>query len=841
MTEFYINGHRIELGKQKITQTFQINDIGEPKDRQLNYSFPFKIPDTPNNLKALEMLGVAGSISKTPYKQLQGKTVENGVEIISDGIVTVLEKAKNKFKAYIYGGNVYLFDAIGSKNINELSFSDLNHGVNLENFVNSFNNTEGYIYAISDFGKFNPNEIEINYQVPSLYVHTLWDKIFTEAGIKYYGDIFDTEKFRNKVITMQRGYNSEIDVISNPINITGTNLTNAASFPINHGPTFAPVINIIFPLQDGIIPDASGNSGSLIQIIDNTVYNFNFDIILTASSTDVLAVLNILKFNGVTTDVIYVKSLGDIVNGQQINVSGEIELEPNSQIIFTIRYGRASGESVSQTVNNFDFRNNQNFTSLRFQNFIGEMSQIAFVKDVMQEFGLIFQKRKNELAYDFIQIKTLISDRTQTLDWSSKFIGEAKEKYKLSKYAQSNIFAYNYLEDESIRFADGILKVANETLPTEKTLVVRPYNAPTLSDEELSGNAITYTQFWTIEFNDDGTVKGYKPFQSKNYIAEIKHINTTINYKLINGTVEQFTGQVPILDFSNLSYGQILTENYTELKRLLDFNNVKTVNLLLNELDIQNLDLFKTIFLEQYASDFYINKIRYTDSTKPSQVELVKIKRTASEDNQALIPSISINAFSSAPNSPFTFNWSIVTNYNIVNIDPVNATIKAKHYSDLPVNGGTPTGYELTDTLTTANSTHTFPFPIIIDEDKKGWYEMSVEQNGVESNKIFVEVSPVVVVPTETITLTKIDIGDVLNRTGKYAVQYNGFAPTSAEQYLQQFDINTQLPIGSPTITSISISQSEFTVAFPTSGSWKITIKANSITSNEVAWLSIQV
>ncbi len=369
---------------------------------------------------------------------------------------------------------------------------------------------------------------------------------------------------------------------------------------------------------------------------------------------------------------------------------------------------------------------------------------------------------------------------------------------------------------------------------------MRPYNAPTLSDEELSGNAITYTQFWTIEFNDDGTVKGYKPFQSKNYIAEIKHINTTINYKLTNGEVEQFTGELPILDFSNLSYGQILTENYTELKRLLDFNNVKTVNLLLNELDIQNLDLFRTVFLKQYSSDFYINKIRYTDSIKPSQVELVRIKRTASLEDVPT-PYISISASSAAPNSPWTFIWSIVTNYNVLNISPINATIIAKHYSDSQSNGGAPTGYELTDVITQESGTHNFTFPIIMDEDKRGWYEVSVNQDGVESNKVFVEVNPVEDIPTETITLTKIDIGDALNRTGKYSVQYNGFTPTSAEQYLQQFDTTTQLPIGSPTITSISISQSEFTIAFPTSGSWKITVKSNSIISNEVSWLSIQV
>ncbi len=294
-----------------------------------------------------------------------------------------------------------MFDAIGSKNINELSFANLNHGVNLDNFINSFSNTEGYIYAISDFGKFNPNEIEVNYQVPSIYVHTIWDKIFQTAGVLYYGDVFETEKFKSKVITMQRGYNSEVDEISNPIHITGNNLSNSANYPINHSPTFTPVLNVNLPIQSGVVSLTGDTHSAIIQVVDNTIYKFNFDIVLTASSSEVISALNILNFEGSTSEIIYVKSLGNIVNGQQINISGEIELEENTQIIFTIRYGNASGQSVSQVVNNFEFKNNQNFTSLRFQDFIGEMSQISFVKDIMQEFGFNTSKAQKRISLRF--------------------------------------------------------------------------------------------------------------------------------------------------------------------------------------------------------------------------------------------------------------------------------------------------------------------------------------------------------------------------------------------------------------------------------------------------------
>lgn len=743
MTEVYANGNLLELGDVKIRKVFQINDIGEPKDRQSNYTLPFDIPETPNNVKTFEMLGVLGNLSRAPYTQIPSKVVENSVEIIPDGVL-VISKKQGKFKGHIYSGNIFLFDKISNKKINELNFAEYNHGVNEDTFLNSFSNIGGYIYGLSDFGKLDTSEIEINYQVPSFFVHTLWDMIFKEAGIKYEGDIFQTQRFYCKAITMFRGYDSNLDDITNPIDITATSETENATFQVTQQGNGSFLLtthgNLLFYYPDqSNLEDVPNNSrGTVILPVDSGTYNFSFDISFTIGNGNLQFNPFLQVIDADSNNVIYSKFIKYLDSEETFSTSlnGSCVLEGGKRYIVLIRYNYSYPNgtpapitnTVSQTITNFSFANSQTLTTLRFNDFIGEMNQIDFVKDIMQEFGLIFKKRRNELTYDFIEIKKLLSDRSQVLDWSDKYLNEIEEDYKFSAYAQNSRFAYNYLESDGERFADGFLKIENENLPIEKTLVTRPYNAPTQSSKALGNDELLFTPFWTIEFNDDGTVKGYKPFSSKNYIVDIVRKTKTIDYKLTGGNIQQYTGEVPILNFDNLKYSDILNSNYSELKDTLDFYLYKKVNLLLNELDIQNLDLFKPIYLKQLASDFYINKINYDESYLSTVAELVRIKRTPISIVSGA-KSISLSSFASEPNGITSFNWQIVNQFTFSNFNTIDATITAKQLDDSIFNGGTPTGLEFTDNINISEGQVVFNMPSPIGT-ASGWYLIEIIDNG---------------------------------------------------------------------------------------------------------------
>jgi hypothetical protein len=206
MEELWLEENKIELPTKSVYQTLQINDLAELKDRQANYTNRFKIPMTPNNMRALDYLGVSGNTSQLPYRKVSAKLVVGGIELISNGYAQI-KSAGGNYQVVIYDGNFPLYDEIKGKTISSLDLQDLNHYLTIPTYQNSFSNTEGYIYGIGNFGYSSvSSQINIERQAPSVFVHTLWDKIFTEAGFTYSGDIFQDESFLSEVITPVKGF-----------------------------------------------------------------------------------------------------------------------------------------------------------------------------------------------------------------------------------------------------------------------------------------------------------------------------------------------------------------------------------------------------------------------------------------------------------------------------------------------------------------------------------------------------------------------------------------------------------------------------------------------------------
>jgi len=477
MTYLEIDGKEIELNIKSIPKVYQINDIGEVKDRQSNYTLPFEIPATSKNIKALEMLGVIGNKSTVPYKKLKGKLVEKSIEIISEGEINIAKKQGNMFKAHIYSGNINLYRLLEGGLLSDLDLNNLNHTFNQSNYFASYGNTEGYIYGLSDFGAFehettNNYTVKFKYTMPQIFVHTLWSKVFDEAGIGYEGDVFLSSEFKELLFTPAKGH----------------------SFTI--GDTFD------------------------------------------------------------------------------------------------------------------------------FSEVIGDMTKTEFVKDIMHHFGLIHQKRKNENIYDFIKLDDLLSSADKE-DWSDKYPVFIKNTYKPGTYSKSNTI--NYQENRYKDIGSGVLTIDNDNLKSTKELIKRPYIAPNHSvHKEIGGTSLMYSQLWEREGD---VLNNYAPIESKNRLSYLTTVNSSFNYYNSSNNIQTYTGQVPVPQFENIKNQNLIDTNYSSFKKALDFYEKLEVNILLNEYDIYKLDFFKLIHLEQYGSDFYLNKVRFLESTKPSKVELIKIIR----------------------------------------------------------------------------------------------------------------------------------------------------------------------------------------------------------------------
>ena len=204
--------------------------------------------------------------------------------------------------------------------------------------------------------------------------------------------------------------------------------------------------------------------------------------------------------------------------------------------------------------------------------------------------------------------------------------------------------------------------------------------------------------------------------------------------------------------------------------------------------------------------------------------------------DQVLVPSIDISVTVVSP-SLFNYLWSLSVQYSFTDISPVNTLVVAKQ---LTGSGGVYTGFEKTASVVNISGIVFLTFPIV-PGDQAGFYEVSIAQDGIISNTVEVEVAPAVVVPSERVEIATIYTGDVFNLTGTYSINYVGLSPVVVTEYVQLFDINTQVAIGAPVATVIDSNLAQRVVSFSASGSYRIYLDADGIVSNEVAWLSIQI
>ena len=91
--------------------------------------------------------------------------------------------------------------------------------------------------------------------------------------------------------------------------------------------------------------------------------------------------------------------------------------------------------------------------------------------------------------------------------------------------------------------------------------------------------------------------------------------------------------------------------------------------------------------------------------------------------------------------------------------------------------------------------------------------------------------------PVNRIVLAKLNIAEFLAPSGKFTISFVDISPTSVQMSLQKIVLGTGIPIGAPiisTITNFTLAHHE--IAFPTSGSWRISATAGVETSNSLDW-----
>jgi hypothetical protein len=311
---------------------------------------------------------------------------------------------------------------------------------------------------------------------------------------------------------------------------------------------------------------------------------------------------------------------------------------------------------------------------------------------------------------------------------------------------------------------------------------------------------------------------------------------TQIRYdKSTQGTLTNLT---PI---HNVNYFQT-PDGVFEWYSLIDTSIKCEPSLLLPLDEIINLDLSIPVYLEQLGGYYIIEEVKeYIDSKTIVKVSLIKLPGDPYTE-PVVIPDSGPNEASinysvqAVPPNPIMFEvaWRAVYTVSFAHYTPTAATWHLEKVDEFGVDLG-PVINQAVD-LTTGTGFVYFDFTGVDNGTYRTY--ISDDVSGLRSEEITINIG--VTPPTEFITLMKTNGGeDFWNSEGQYDVTFTGFTPTNATQIIQEFNITTQLNVGSPITSSITNGNASHTANFvPLSqGAYKVSVSADGYVSNHVSWI----
>ena len=631
-----IAGEVVDIIPNSITRTLQINDLGNAEDRQSNYSNTIKLPKTSNNQRIFNFLGVSGNTSRMPYSELPCTYTVDGIPLIINGLA-VIQSTTQHYEVVIYDGLINLAERIKGKTLSDLDYSDLNHYLTVQNYTNSFSNSEGYIYALGDFG-LGRYGITLERQVPSIYTHTIWDKIFKEAEVNYFGNFFtENEDFKTEVITPPIGY--VVENIQPEYNAIGNYQTNnvlvnesSRDYIFNADAEFGyntVIANeyLSFNTDNNISILQTGRYHIRIELNYNSNQGYNtFQVILN----DNRLIKSFTLINGNTSAIIELNlsaNAGDTVKFKIHGTdTGYIE-DP------TIQEPNNGNENPEDTIDdmysvyysaNADVYFNlvEGGFLIDFSQMMGDTPVIDVIKDVMQRYGLILKPIRGSNDYSFIQFEDLLNDRLNAEDWSEKLVSVTKEDYSV-KYAQTNKASYQYAEDIKLPTHDGVLSINNSNAEAEKSLFSSPYTIP-VSNRNYGGQPLYFIETWEEKDEDGETIIEVKEADIATF--RLKKVNRNLTATFFDdSTAVTYSGDVPYLSLHNMEMQYFLNVYYKAFQLAINSFKEVTADVYVNDIDVYNLDFFKLKYLIQSGKFYYLNKLQYKAGNERSKATLIEI------------------------------------------------------------------------------------------------------------------------------------------------------------------------------------------------------------------------
>lgn len=626
VTTIEIDGEDLVLDNNaRIYLTVKSLEIGSLSTRFTSVTNKFRAPFTSNNDRLLKYARFHMSTTRSPYVIIPCRLKMNGVAVLLSASLVISSCTDSFYELIVAGNTKEFFNEIGDKKLSDLNTDDINpiwwSGVSptIQNYRNT---TTGIIAPVMDYGKYNTgtNNVDLPTYLPSVYYHTIINKIIEQAGFKKQGNIFNDDQYLKTIVAYSKdswSYGNIGDefsaaktvsqnfvnppigtVVTVPINVNG-NLNykdhDALGYP------YWKNLNTFWITADGFAEvNLTVNSGNIRLSLWSPL---NGNVAITGFFTAGTYVVQLdTRTQGYATGVLFQN--GDVLL-LRIDSGGGAG---NADVTGARFYSRTRS-TISETA----------FTTLAMNKLLPDMTQKEFMQDFLVSFGQLVTEENGTLK--FKSITEAIDSKALAPDWSKKRSGDFKEiKFDPLKYGRLNTFEYEATEELYDKtFYDGQIVVNNENARERVSVLRRKSKATaTVFRGQILMASIPIYSLSTTRTDFDNGSPGIRFLLVRDKYSN--EPNVTYDIARADYKVAYFDDPAQT---NSMRFNHILNKYYGGLFGPL--NNAKTLKAFynLNELDIKSVDITIPIF--DTDSYYLIQEIKNFIPGQLTEVTLFKL------------------------------------------------------------------------------------------------------------------------------------------------------------------------------------------------------------------------
>lgn len=648
----------LDLPLDAPAMNYQINNLAELKDRNASYSQRISLPRTTHNEQAFQFSSVIGSGSYVPYRRFPCQLFYEGALISPAGaVLNIVDVSDESIGIQIIGATVDLFDTL-----NNTDAKDPGTGMFLLKwYTDTMGQTERYLSG--------PEEAKVLYFW--LYATLQKNPNMPPVSMEAIQQVRELDKFYPHLnwydlvtwIFGRAGYSLETDVDSvdrsemflpctYPVLADNPNVPKASGTGwIKDTPPGglagvkwqgSPGVTLNDPVAGRLIIDPIPGEFSWMTIWDTTI-TFSFSWSNTSAIQRGTVAVRVTHYKNDGTDAIVLSR--SWTSGSSGSVSVDIPMEAGEHILVsgtllagnftTDQYDMRFPVSITAPIPRETSPGDRPYPGLTYDLLAstGFKSLGDIVKAFLQLFGLTIDVNPATKVARAYSIREFYNRRSSSgKNWSDKLIkGEdTKLTFQLSSYAQSNEIKLEDNKDNSVTdsykfsipdvnlqptkllFQIGFLAGLNQALYDEYTQrlhTLANYPIWTINRGRMENGEMTET---TWEYNALS-----KPMVVHIDKYDYMEPKVSVGYALTQ--VRLYTARFKSLNYYVPKYYGKLIDNILKRPKILQ------TQILLDSLDIQSLDLFNPIWLEEHGFWFYVSKINNFQAGKITKVDLIRM------------------------------------------------------------------------------------------------------------------------------------------------------------------------------------------------------------------------